>query len=131
MRRNGLAPSAAARRSAVRRDEVAGNEAEASLGKVAEARRRVDQAKVALEDGVDLDAVVGADDQRARRRGFEQGAQPTRGADERLGAADAPRGKDRQPGGDRHPQHRNDDDRPHRVRADRHVSTPARTICVH
>ena len=52
-----------------------------------------------------------ADEQRARGRGFEQGAKSTRGTDDGLRAANAASCEDRQRGGDRHPQHRNDDDR--------------------
>ena len=93
------------------RGEVLLHQPDAAAGELIEPRRAVVEAKVALERGVDVDAVVGADDQRARGSGFEQGAQASRGADHGLGAGDAARGKDREAGGNRDPQHRDDDDR--------------------
>jgi len=110
--------------------EVAGDEARSIAAEIVDPRRVMVEPKVADQSLVDVDASVGTNDQRARRRRREQAAHRNGSFDHRPRAADAHRRDDRQRRGDRDPQAGNDQKRRGRVRADRHLSSPARIMMI-
>ena len=114
------------------RVEVAAIESLVLAAEIVEPGRRLVEAEIAQQRRVGLDLAIGADQQRARGRGGEQGGKAARGRHQRIGAAHPPRGDQRQRRGDRDPhraeRHRERDeaDRGHAAQSDPVTRPPLR-----